>query len=206
VKRCIRCGEVKDESEFALNRYGTKVYRRNVCRVCYHAARPNHEDDEKPEGLMCRRCGISKPPIAFPRQRQCLYGLDPVCKACKLERRRERKAMFPEREREIRLKMNYGLTAEQYAEMLRNQDGKCAICEKVETPLKVDHNHRTGTVRGLLCHLCNAMIGCAREEIAILAAAAAYLHAEAHPEAGAVEARITFHRVGVSAPSGAALR
>src|SRR5215472_9400421 len=116
MKQCIRCSISKDESEFALNRHGTKIYRRNVCRVCYDASRPNHANDPKPDGLTCNRCHRYKAASAFPRQRQCLYGLDPVCKACKLELRRVRKAKFPDGERRIRLKMHYSLTLEQYGQ------------------------------------------------------------------------------------------
>ena len=77
------------------------------------------------------------------------------------------------------LKAKYGLTLEQYDEMRARQEGKCAICGDDKSKLVIDHNHRTGRVHSLLCHLCNAMIGCAREDIAILASAAAYLSAEA---------------------------
>lgn len=51
----------------------------------------------------------------------------------------------------------YGITLEQYAEILRIQDGKCAICRKKPSAgkhLNVDHEHG-GSVRGLLCHYCN---------------------------------------------------
>jgi hypothetical protein len=113
-------------------------------------------------------------------------------KVCRLEKRRDYGRKHPDRVRNTDLQQRYGITLEDYRALLERQQGKCAICGVTEERLKVDHNHRTGKVRGLLCHLCNAMIGCAREEIAILASAAAHLHAEAHPEAGAVRARISF--------------
>lgn len=51
----------------------------------------------------------------------------------------------------------YGLTPDDYDEMLRNQNGLCAICNKSATDkaLAVDHCHETGRVRGLLCFICN---------------------------------------------------
>jgi recombination endonuclease VII len=68
------------------------------------------------------------------------------------------------------LKAKYGITLEDYAAMLERQDGQCAICGTADEKLVVDHNHTTGRVRSLLCHLCNALIGCAREDVAILCA------------------------------------
>ena len=61
----------------------------------------------------------------------------------------------------------YGITIEQYKEMSEKQNGLCAICHKPETQerkgikysLAVDHCHRTGKVRGLLCFKCNSAMG-----------------------------------------------
>jgi hypothetical protein len=61
---------------------------------------------------------------------------------------------------------NYGITFEQFSALLVMQAGCCAICE---TPMMnnrephVDHCHRTGAVRGLLCFACNLMIANAKE-------------------------------------------
>lgn len=57
------------------------------------------------------------------------------------------------------LKRLYGITEEQYQEMLDNQDGRCFICQRHHTEFKtrlaVDHSHKTGEIRGLLCSHCN---------------------------------------------------
>jgi hypothetical protein len=58
----------------------------------------------------------------------------------------------------------YGLTLEDYDNMLQEQGGVCACCGKPElkegrTNLCVDHNHETGKVRALLCDYCNRGIG-----------------------------------------------
>ncbi len=57
------------------------------------------------------------------------------------------------------LSKKYGITIEQYNELLEKQDHCCAICDKHEnefkTRLAVDHNHETGEIRGLLCTYCN---------------------------------------------------
>jgi len=70
----------------------------------------------------------------------------------------------PERAREQSYRKRlakFGLTLEQYQEMLEQQDGVCKICGK-ENPngqrLAVNHNHVTGKIRKLLCAVCNAAL------------------------------------------------
>jgi hypothetical protein len=82
------------------------------------------------------------------------------------------------------LKAKYGITLEEYEAMLAWQAGTCAICGRSDQKLVVDHNRMTGAVRSLLCHLCNAMIGCAREGAGILLQGAAYLRSYASENAG----------------------
>lgn len=59
--------------------------------------------------------------------------------------------------RRSELKRRFGITPEQYDEMLAEQEGVCAICGKEQggRTLAVDHDHSTGEVRGLLCTTCN---------------------------------------------------
>lgn len=74
----------------------------------------------------------------------------------------------------------YGLTEKSHGNLEELQDGRCAICRKrqVSKALAVDHNHKTGDVRGLLCSRCNHdLLGAAHESVRILLAAAAYLAA-----------------------------
>lgn len=55
----------------------------------------------------------------------------------------------------------YGLAPGQYALILDQQDGRCALCRRIprRRRLAVDHDHDTGRVRGLLCYLCNKYLG-----------------------------------------------
>jgi hypothetical protein len=80
--------------------------------------------------------------------------------------------------RRSNLKLRYGITPEQYEQMFRDQNGVCAICS--EPPLKerlcVDHDHKTGAVRELLCKDCNVAIARFRENPDSLAAAINYLN------------------------------
>lgn len=64
--------------------------------------------------------------------------------------------------KDYRLKKRYGITLAVYNGILAIQDWKCAICLKPHNKerygLQVDHNHRTGRVRGLLCSYCNRKV------------------------------------------------
>jgi Recombination endonuclease VII len=79
--------------------------------------------------------------------------------------------------RRYRLTHRYGITIEEYDAILAAQDGGCAIC-KGRRPylLAVDHCHRTGNVRGLLCKLCNnRLLTSVRDDVSVLERAIDYL-------------------------------
>lgn len=61
------------------------------------------------------------------------------------------------------LKKTYGITLEDYNELFLRQNEKCAICGKAQTESNrrfgVDHDHRTGKIRGILCSGCNSALG-----------------------------------------------
>lgn len=73
----------------------------------------------------------------------------------------------------------YNMTLDEYNVMLENQNYKCAICGKTKSEngksFAVDHNHKTGKVRGLLCNHCNVGIGYLGDSAEITAKATAYL-------------------------------
>lgn len=82
----------------------------------------------------------------------------------------------PDRELGKRMRQ-YGITAERFREMERDQKGLCAICgtRGRHKRLALDHDHTTGRIRGLLCSDCNWMLGHAKDDTASLESAAAYL-------------------------------
>jgi hypothetical protein len=92
--------------------------------------------------------------------------------------------------RKHNLKHRYGITEEQYNQMLIEQKYKCKICrqkpdknqtqpDKCQTqpdkPLYVDHCHQTKVIRGLLCHKCNVALGHMNDDPEQLERAADYL-------------------------------
>lgn len=88
--------------------------------------------------------------------------------------------------RSSHLMSKFGISLDEYDNLLLKQDYKCAICGKslvklsdvvgrVRTNLCVDHNHATGKVRGLLCSSCNFVIGHSFENTEILSKTISYL-------------------------------
>jgi hypothetical protein len=93
------------------------------------------------------------------------------------------RARHPGIHREYNLHRYQGMTIDAFNAMLAEQGGVCAICGQPETATRngkvrwlcVDHDHKTGDVRGLLCVGCNTAIGYAQDDPTRLEAAAAYL-------------------------------
>jgi hypothetical protein len=70
----------------------------------------------------------------------------------------------------------YGLTIEQYEQMLEEQNKRCRICAKeFRSEPHIDHDHATGAVRALLCSECNTGLGLFRDDPELLLAAANYV-------------------------------
>ena len=82
-----------------------------------------------------------------------------------------------EKRRDRRLRKTYGITLADYGRMLKAQKGGCAICgnKPKKRSLDVDHSHKTGRVRGLLCHRCNRGLGYYYDRPERFRAAARYL-------------------------------
>lgn len=80
-------------------------------------------------------------------------------------------------QRSAKLRHKYGIGIEEFEAMLEAQGGACAVCGSHPDgrDLCVDHDHVTGQVRGLLCDLCNRMLGQAGDNPDLLDRGAAYL-------------------------------
>lgn len=147
----------------------------------------------KQQVAFCRSCKQEFPWSNFaasPSRRP--FGLASQCLDCDRKRKsdqkyrkyRENPEFYKAVNRRKRLQ-KFGLTVEEYEEMLRRQGGVCALCKKPETyihhasrkpaSLSVDHCHITGKVRALLCANCNKGIGCFKDSPDLLIAAAAYV-------------------------------
>lgn len=113
------------------------------------------------------------------------------CEDCKKAKRSENAKMNPRRDLDVRSPRSlkrpkskleysiskYGLTLDEFNEMLVLQDYKCALCfgGPDDERLYVDHCHLTGRVRGLLCRRCNFTLGFARDNPDLLRRMATYV-------------------------------
>ena len=142
---------------------------------------------EKP----CNTCKLSKPLEEFTVRKVNRDGRTNVCKLCHNQMQHERRVANPVKSKRqsynFHLKARYGLTLDELEDMIRRQQGLCAICCCPPTPseiayrpmsqgLNVDHDHATGRVRMLLCMRCNTMLGGAQDDVDILKRAIEYLH------------------------------
>lgn len=121
----------------------------------------------------CPSCKLDKDTTEFYKASKEKDGHQHICKACY-----KAKHNSPEQTKTARLKALYGITKEQYDEMLKSQFNLCAICElpfDVKTKPHVDHDHKTGRVRGLLCVKCNTGLGMFEDSQQSLLKAVSYL-------------------------------
>lgn len=103
---------------------------------------------------VCSICKKEKELEKFGKNKSMALGYAYQCKPCHNRRVNDRHRFT-----------RYGVTSEQFKEMLTKQDNLCAICRKVSvgcrkgSDLCIDHCHTTGRVRGLVCKRCNVVIG-----------------------------------------------
>lgn len=104
---------------------------------------PNEKGEWK-----CCKCKTYLPATSFRPDKYKQHGLASWCRPCEAEKRRIWNA-----------KRRYGLTQE----MLEALPKQCEVCGR-EDKLHIDHNHKTGKVRGVLCNWCNTALGQLRED------------------------------------------
>lgn len=158
TRNCLRCNEA----------FETMPHRpASYCSAhCYHEGRKEATAGrtEKP----CSRCKVVKPLADFQFDKTTSDRIKAACRECT---NGDYRAWF--------IKSRYGISLEEYATMLEQQGGVCAICGTDETfdgkSFPVDHDHTTGKVRGILCGSCNLGIGQLGDDPDRLIAAAEYL-------------------------------
>ena len=98
-----------------------------------------------------------------------------MCKAC-FSLKKNKRPGLKNRSFRRNLKKIYKITEEEYFSLLEKQENKCLICSKdISEKRHLDHCHRTGKVRGLLCPRCNWGLGKFKDSIEVLEKAVDYL-------------------------------
>jgi len=145
-----------------------------------------------PDGLhnMCKVCKTESLNKSYSKnhRKQLLRNKTPEGRARGREYRRQYVLRHPREVRDSYLKRAFGIGIDDYDTLFARQDGECAVCGKKFTgpgdyKLKgapngvprVDHDHATGNVRGLLCQHCNVGLGMFNDDPELLSAALAYL-------------------------------
>jgi hypothetical protein len=135
--------------------------------------------------LKCSTCKEDKDKSLFHKAGNKKRGYQFSCISCrKVTKEKHKNSMTSEEwyltNRQYWLKSQYGLNLEDYNNLVKEQNHKCAICDVDEVDsfkglLFVDHCHTTGKIRGLLCHHCNTALGKFKDSESILMKAIEYV-------------------------------
>lgn len=155
LQRCGMCQEWKSPEEFVPSRRG-----KGNGHPCTPCGKKREEGYRRAKGVLPATVGHDK--VAYMKQ----WHKD-----------------NPEFRRAQHLRRYYDMTLDEYQAMLNAQKGVCKACGKTETRtaqgtichLHVDHDHKTGRIRGLLCNRCNMALGYAQDDPNILEALASYI-------------------------------
>lgn len=116
-----------------------------------------------------------------------------TCRECRIASNKvwfeKNKEQYKKKEKFVRLKSKYGITPERFMQMMEEQHGLCAICDKDMEPPCIDHDHRCcpgdkscgKCVRGLICDNCNKGLGQFKDDLYVVDRAAEYLREHAYP-------------------------
>lgn len=193
TKQCIGCRESKAANEF-YKQPNSADGRKGRCKTCckeqqreYQRARKNSLGAVHDEAFYvcaladpahtkhCYVCGETKHVGGFPKHKHRHDGFNSRCTSCENDRHATQARKTSRRARTLG---QYGMNDTQYQMLLDSQGGVCAICgnsPQVTEKLAVDHCHKGGHVRGLLCRPCNAAIGLLKDDAQIANRAVQYL-------------------------------
>lgn len=182
-RRCTKCRQWKEYSEYHKNK-NREPQIIHTCKVCKYEKRnkkrlEKYKKIEKKYGKVisksrgtltethkrCSKCLDWKTYDQFQKDKARLMNLVNICASCKSA---------------YDIQKKYGIGLEEFTDLLAKQGGGCAICgatrgSKKSESLFVDHDHKTGKIRGLLCSHCNSMLGHSRDKVSNLRRGIQYL-------------------------------
>lgn len=177
-KICSECKEEKSLTEFNLHhvhvREGFSKYR-GMCKAC--ESEWKRAFYQRPENREKRKLYNKR-----HEKKRKLWKQKPEIKLKAREYAKEYARKYPERIRNSYWKRTFGITFQDYQDLFQKQNCKCAICGS-EKPnggprmknFTIDHSHKDGRVRGLLCFNCNVGLGAFKDSLDILRSAIDYL-------------------------------
>lgn len=156
LKRCGKCKLIKPIKKFSSNKSNTTSKLSWECKKCKNIYGKSYWKKNK------KRLRI---------ERKDFYNKNKE-KIQLANKKRNDKYGFA-----YRLKTRYNMTVKDYDKMLKGQKGGCWICGKLPKTrrLSIDHSHKTGQIRGLLCHRCNRGLAWFSDNPKLLNRAAKYL-------------------------------
>lgn len=165
MKRCPRCGETKPLDNFGKDSRAHDG-KRTYCKLCSNEYHKNYRvsNPERTKQFDFRH---------YHNRREKVLAYN---KQYRKDNKEKLKDYLKKYNQEYGIKQ-YGITPEEYQEMLERQGGVCAVCGGLSNRkrLFIDHDHKTGRVRGLLCHKCNSGLGLLRDSLEIVYKLASYL-------------------------------
>ncbi|MCY7366511.1 MAG: endonuclease VII domain-containing protein [Frankiaceae bacterium] len=221
MKRCRDCGEDKPLEEFSPAQK-MRDGRTSYCRDCLRLRHQRYRDAKNggqpsrrsaaratsSEVKWCPGCKQELVREAFGSNRSSSDGLTAYCKPCHNAKSKETYTRLYGSTREYHLRRRYGITGDEFRALVEAQGGVCALCQERKAQ-HVDHDHLTGSVRGVLCSCCNQGLGNFRDRADVMRKAIDYLERTTWQKERACPGvyRLTSPRPGAArSPSSSALQ
>lgn len=181
MRLCNRCNVEKDETLF-YKYSGLQCLMRH-CKECNIKAASLRAKKSRPRINATRMINYHKNIEKNREKDRNRYWNNPKRKQDTLDRNKKWCLENPRLQRNGFLKRLYGITIDQWESMSLSQNHSCAICKKLETLIRkgslcslvVDHCHKSGKVRGLLCNKCNRVMGMLNDDVETLRRMIQYL-------------------------------
>lgn len=178
-KVCTKCQISKEIKYFRFR--SERNYYHTICRSCEGGTKYLLSDKQEQiqslyeQGFkICGSCKTTKLIGEFNNYTRGKHGLSSSCKECSNNRLKKISKWYA-------IKIKYNISKEQYNSMLIEQKYKCSICDVDLTRLNkrnihLDHCHKTGKVRSILCRYCNLGLGKFHDNPLLLSKAITYLN------------------------------